>query len=450
MKARSYTLPSTATKLRNGELTCAGLLESCLGQVDRHEDQVHAWVTLDVAGARAQARQLDDELSAGRDRGPLHGIPISIKDIIDVAGLPTRAGSPLLRGNRAGTDAVAVSRLRAAGAVIMGKSMTTQFAFDDPPPTRNPWRLTRTPGGSSSGPAAAVAAGMCLLGLGTQTGGSLLRPASYCGVAAIKPTWGRVSVFGVMPLAFNLDHVGVIATDCAGLAVALDALTAGGHADPFTTAVPRLDCSGTLATQCGPPRIGRLTGFFARGVDHDVADLVAGALDTARAAGATLTAVAPPPSIDAVAAHNRTLLATQAAFAHRESFPARRDEYLPLLAGLLDEGLAASIADLPEVFGHRAEFRRELLSAFGDHDVLVSATTATTAPDLSTTGQSKFNAPFSYSGFPSATLPLGLGPDGLPVGLQLVGRPWGEAELLRVAFWIERELAVDLLPRWRD
>lgn len=444
--APGYSIRAVGAQLRSGELTCVGLLESCIEQIDAHERQVRAWVTLDLHGAWEQARRLDEELAAGRDRGPLHGIPVSIKDIIDVAGLPTQAGSPLLRDNYPDTDAMSVRRLRAAGVVILGKAVTTQFAFDDPPPTRNPWRLTQTPGGSSSGPAAAVASGMCLLGLGTQTGGSLLRPASYCGVAAVKPTWGRVSVSGVMPLAFNLDHVGVMATDCAGLAAALDALTSAGHGDPFTSDVPPLDCSGRIAIQADPPRIGQLTGFFDRDVDQDVAALIAAALGKARTAGATVTAVGPPSSIDTVAENNRKLLAIQAAFAHRERFPAQRSSYLPLIAGLLEDGRAASISDLPEAFVHRAEFQRGLMSALDGRDVLVSATTATTAPDLSTTGQSKFNAPFSYAGFPSVTLPVGLGRDGLPVGLQLVGRPWCEAELLSVANWIEGQLAFHASP----
>lgn len=448
--AARHSLRSAAAKLRNGELTCVALLEACLEQIDRHEDQVRAWVRIDADGARAQARQLDDELAAGRDRGPLHGIPTSIKDIIDVAGLPTRAGSPLLDGNIAEADAASVKRIRAAGAVIMGKSVTTQFAFDDPPPTRNPWRLNRTPGGSSSGPAAATAAGMCLLSVGTQTGGSLLRPAAYCGVAAVKPTWGRVSVLGVLPLAINLDHVGLMANDVTGLAASLDAITAGGHLDPFTSAVPRLHCSHALAAPASTPRIGVLTGYFERGVDRDVEELVASTLEVAGLAGAHVVRVGPPNSIDTVAEHNHRLLAIQAALAHRERFPSRRDAYLPLLAGLLDEGMAASLADLPEVFLHRARFQRDLMSALRDTDVVVCATTATTAPDVSTTGQSKFNAPFSYAGFPSATLPVGLGRDGMPIGIQLIGRPWGEAELLRAAYWIEQQLPFNASPQFRD
>ncbi len=354
------TIAVAGAYLRAGRLTCTDLLDACLEQIDAHEPQVRAWVHLDASGARAQARRLDEELSAGHDRGDLHGIPVTVKDVIDVAGLPTQAGSPLLSDNLAAVDSAAVRRAREAGAVIMGKSTTTQFAFNDPSPSRNPWRLSRTPGGSSSGPAAALAAGMCLGGLGTQTGGSLLRPASYCGVAALKPTWGRVSVFGVVPLAFNLDHVGVMASDCAGLAVMLDALTKAGHADPFTSDAPALNCIGALADPIPPPRLGRLTGLFDRNVDNDVASVYESSLERIRDAGGSVTHIAPPSSGQDVAGNNRCLLAIQAAFAHRERFPSQRDSYLPLIADLLDEGLAASATALPDILGRLQETERSV------------------------------------------------------------------------------------------
>src|SRR3954468_2244140 len=205
------TIHEAAAAIRAGSLTPVDLLEQCLERIDRYEPQVRAWVLVDRGGAREQALRLTDELKKGQHRGPLHGIPIGVKDIIDVFDLPTGCGSKLWANSIARQDATVVKRLRQAGAVILGKTVTTAYAFLDPPVTRNPWNLNRTPGGSSSGSAAAVACGMCLGALASQTGGSTTRPAAFCGVCSLKPTYGRVSTDGVLPLAPSLDHVGLMA-----------------------------------------------------------------------------------------------------------------------------------------------------------------------------------------------------------------------------------------------
>src|SRR5947209_1667346 len=213
------TIHEAAAAIRRGELSPVELLEQCLARIDLLEEKVRAWVVVDRDGAREQAERLTRELKGGQDRGPLHGIPIGIKDIIDVFDLPTGCGSKLWANSYARKDATCVQRLRQAGAVILGKTVTTAYASFDPPVTRNPWDLTKTPGGSSSGSAAAVACGMCLAALATQTGGSTTRPASYCGVCSLKPSWGRVSVDGVLPLAPSMDHVGAMANCVRDLAI---------------------------------------------------------------------------------------------------------------------------------------------------------------------------------------------------------------------------------------
>ena len=206
-------------KIRDKRLTPRELVDACLKRIERVEPDVRAWVSVDAEGARRRADELTELAARGEILGPLHGIPIGIKDIIDVAGWPTRAGSPLRDGHLAREDAAVVARLRNAGAIILGKTVTTEFAWIDPPPTRNPWDATRTPGGSSSGSAAAVASGMCVAAIGSQTGGSIIRPASYCGVCGLKPTFGVVSRVGVLPLSISLDHVGPIARCVDDLAV---------------------------------------------------------------------------------------------------------------------------------------------------------------------------------------------------------------------------------------
>jgi aspartyl-tRNA(Asn)/glutamyl-tRNA(Gln) amidotransferase subunit A len=226
------TITAAAPLLRTGELTPSELLEQCLRRIDIYEPAVKAWAYLDRDRARQDAAKATDEIKAGHYRGPLHGIPVGIKDIIDVFDMPTGCGSKLWANSYARQDATCVERLRQAGAIILGKTVTTAYAYLDPPVTRNPWNLDRTPGGSSSGSAAAVACGMCLASLGTQTGGSTIRPASYCGVCALKPTHGRISVNGVLPLAPSLDHIGVMANCVRDLAVVFEVI-AGNDADEY-------------------------------------------------------------------------------------------------------------------------------------------------------------------------------------------------------------------------
>src|SRR5437588_1003136 len=204
------TIHAAAADIRAGRLSPVDLLEECLGRIDRLEERVRAWVLVDRDGARAEAKRLTDELRRGQYRGPLHGIPIGIKDIFDVFDWPTAAGSRLWANSIARQDATVVRKLREAGAVFVGKTVTTQYASFDPPPTRNPWNPQRTPGGSSSGSAAAVAMGMCLGAVGTQTGGSIIRPASFCGVCGFKPAYGDLSCDGIVPFAPILDHPGPV------------------------------------------------------------------------------------------------------------------------------------------------------------------------------------------------------------------------------------------------
>src|SRR5262245_59257477 len=219
------TIHEAAEAIRRKQLTPIELLDQCLDRIAKHEERVRAWVFVAREEAREQAKQLTKELERGQYRGPLHGIPIAVKDIFDVFDWPTAAGSKLWANSVARKDSTAVERLRQAGAVFVGKTVTTAFASFDPPPTRNPWDAKRTPGGSSSGSAAAVACGMCLGALASQTGGSITRPAAFCGVASIKPTYGRIAVDGVVPLAPSMDHVGVMANSVRDLAILLGALS---------------------------------------------------------------------------------------------------------------------------------------------------------------------------------------------------------------------------------
>jgi Asp-tRNA(Asn)/Glu-tRNA(Gln) amidotransferase A subunit family amidase len=439
------TVHEAGEQLSAGRTTSLALVEKCLARIDRFEARVRAWVLIDAQGAREQARRLDDELAAGRRRGPLHGIPIGIKDIIDVAGWPTLAGSRLRIGNVATHDARVVTRLRAAGAVILGKTVTTEFASFDPPPTRNPWNLDRTPAGSSSGSSAAVALGMCLAAMGSQTGGSITRPAGYCGIAGCKPSYGRASLTGIVPLAFHLDHPGPLARDVADLAIMLSAIAGYDANDPASIEFPVEDYAAQPARQ-SPPRLALLTGFFADAASTDVRESVAAALATLRATGAEIAEIQPPASFADVIVNHRRIMAVEAATYHRANFPARRAEYGRQVAALMDEALATSAIDYAEALAHRERFTREIELLVPHYDALVTPATTTTAPGPETTGDPRFNAPWSYCGLPTVCFPCGVAPDGLPVGLQFIGRRWGEGPLLSTAQWCEGQIAFDAGP----
>ena len=406
-------------------------------------------MVVDEEGARRAARQCERDLASGRDLGPLHGIPVGIKDIIDVEGLPTRAGSPLRENHVADRDAPLVAGLRRAGAVILGKTVTVEFACFDPSPTRNPWdvNLRHTPGGSSSGSAAAVAMGMCLGALGTQTGGSLVRPASYCGICTCKPTFGRLSTEGVVPVSFHLDHPGPMAHTVADLAIMLRYLP---RANPFGPADLEPPAQSDLAEPVEamrPPRLGLVEEFFMERADPPVRQAVEAALGKLRRGGAKIEPVALPDYFDGILGLHALVMAAEAAAYHRQQFAAHRDQYGPKIAGLLDRGLSIAAVDYAEGLARLRHVRRHAAEVLEGFDALIAPATDTTAPPtLRTTGPNTFQAPWSCSGLPVVSMPCGLADDGMPAAIQLVGRPDGEWPLLGVARWCERGLDFRELP----
>jgi aspartyl-tRNA(Asn)/glutamyl-tRNA(Gln) amidotransferase subunit A len=435
----SITIHAAAEDIRHGRLSPVELLDACLERVDRLEPRVRAWVFLDRERARSDADRLHAELRRGQWRGPLHGIPVAVKDIFDVFDWPTAAGSRRWANSVARQDATAVRRLRQAGAVFPGKTVTTQYASFDPPVTRNPWDATRTPGGSSSGSAAAVACGMCPGALGSQTGGSITRPASYCGVAGCKPTWGRVSVAGVLPLAPSMDHVGPIAGCVRDLALLLQVLAGPDPYDPACADRPVPDYLAALARPPAPPRLGRLRGLFDERAEGPVRSL----LDEVSAALGPVRDVALPAGFAEVVARHRTVMTVEAAAYHEPRLRRHPDDYEPRIRGLLEEGLACPAPEYARTKEHQRDLAAAMEGCLGDVDALLTPATTDPAPAADTTGDPAFNSPWSYTGLPTVSLPAGWTADGLPLAIQLVGRPWGEAELLAVAAWCEERLAFE-------
>ncbi len=439
------TIKSASEAIRGGRLSAMALLESCLEAIDRQEKTIRAWVLVDREGARAAARAADEEIGHGKYRGPLHGIPIGIKDIIDAFDLPTAAGSRLWAQSIARHDATCVGKLRDAGAVIVGKTVTTQYASYDPSITRNPWNHERTPGGSSSGSAAAVATSMCLGALASQTGGSLNRPASYCGVAGLKPTYGRVSKTGVVPLAWSMDHIVPMARCTFDLAAILQVIAGPDPADNSTIGPAVPDYLAALNTPQQPPRIGILASMFRTSADESIRLAVDRAARSFGSQGAIVRDVALPATFAEIPSRHHIVMAVEAAQFHRRRIEKHPEDYLPCISKLLREGLACSPEEYARCKEHQKAVTRDMEKCFDGVDVLLAPATTGPAPSAATTGDPLFNVPWSYTGLPSLSLPAGQAADGMPISIQLIGSRWCEAELLRAGAWCEAILQTEKL-----
>jgi len=424
-----------ARAIREKVLSPVDLVEALLERIERIDGRIQAWALVDRDGARRAARQATDEAARGTFRGPLHGVPFGAKDIFYSAGLRTEAGSKAMADFVPDYDATSVARLKAAGAILLGKLHTTEFATTDPAPTRNPWSLVCTPGGSSSGSAAAVAARMIPLAFGTQTIGSNVRPASYCGLVGVKPTFGRISTRGVIPLSYTQDHVGLMARSVEDVALALSVAAGHDPDDPSSSRVPVPDYLAAL-TRRRAPRIGLLREFFER-AGADVADITAQAVNRLERAGAQIEEAKMPPTFRAVAAAAYVITRSETASAHAERFALKADLYRPGIRSSIEMGMVIPGDLYVRALRIRRQFRRELRPLLERYDCLLTPTTPTPAPEGMATGDASFQLPWSISGLPSITVPCGLTTSGLPLGIQLVSGHFTEAPLLAAAAWCE-------------
>jgi aspartyl-tRNA(Asn)/glutamyl-tRNA(Gln) amidotransferase subunit A len=411
------------------------VLERDLECIHREDPVIRAWTTLAEEDAREQARRLDATGAAL----PLFGQTIGVKDIIHVAGMPTRAGSRFLGEAVETQDAVCVERLRRSGALILGKTATTEFAFYDPAPTRNPRHPEHTPGGSSSGSAAAVAAGFCTAAIGTQTFGSVIRPASYCGTFALKPTYDAISRVGVIPLASSLDHVGVFTSSAALAAQVAEALFDSTFAG---------ERPGTVKAENSSTRRERLRGaaagipdrYFFDGIDSTARSGFDSGLEALRSAGVQVREVKLPPLFEPAIAAAGVILRAEAASVHRRWYSDHAPLYGARLRDIIEAGNVLPALEYLEARQAQDEARRQMLALMEGVDFLVCPSTPTVAPaGLAWTGDPVFNTPFSVAGFPAITLPAAWSAEGLPSGLQVAGAPWSEAQLLRLAISLEED-----------
>jgi aspartyl-tRNA(Asn)/glutamyl-tRNA(Gln) amidotransferase subunit A len=419
-----------AQAIRDGRLSPVALVEACLARIKALDGELRAWFHLDEAGALARAREREAEAGAKRFLGPLHGVPVGIKDIIDVMGMPTTAGARSWFHRRAATDATCVARLRAAGAIVLGKTATTEFAYRDPAPTHNPWSRRHTPGGSSAGSGAAVASRMVPLALGSQTVGSVLRPAAYCGVVGFKGSHGLVPADGVVPLAWSLDHVGVFARTVDDVVLALGILTAR---ELETAAVSR-------------PRLALPTEVLEASTPDMAAHLRA-VTDRFAAAGAEIVPVTLPASYTAGREAGAIVLEVEAAAYHEESFARHGGEYGPEIRALVQAGLKRGATEYARANRRRLAFRDDIMPLLAAHDALIMPTAPGPAPEgLGSTGDGSFCAPWSNAGVPAVTLPSGVAPSGVPYAIQLVQAAGASTRLLGVAAWCERVLTFTARP----
>jgi aspartyl-tRNA(Asn)/glutamyl-tRNA(Gln) amidotransferase subunit A len=438
------TAREEAKQVRLGERSPLDLVEEALKRIDALDGRVKAWVEVDRARALLTARQRYDGSRHGTAVGELIGIPVGIKDIIDVDGIPTRAGAAEFAHYLPARAATVVEKLRGEGAIILGKTATTEFAFMDPAPTRNPWDLNRTPGGSSSGSAAAVAAGMARIALGTQTVGSVLRPAAYCGVFGLKATHGRVSTAGVIPLSWSLDHVGVFAGCVEDAALTLSIIAGHDPADPRSAEVP---VPAMVPSGRTPPRIAVLRGFWESRATHEVRRHIEDVTARLAKAGASVSDVRSSFSPDDVLETSRTVMRYEAAQYHRPNFERHAAEYRPGIRGLIEAGLKTAESEYEAARARQVDLRAAITAFLEGVDALMLPVAPSTAPEgLESTGDPAFCAPASTSGLPAVSLPSGLGEGRLPLAIQLVGRAFEEPALLEAAASVEARLAFKERP----
>ena len=413
-------------------LTSSKLTGALLERIDLTDTSLSAWAHVDAKGARAEAARLDSVAPLGR----LHGIPVGIKDLIDVDSMPVSLGWawPSSSTSIAGTDATVVRRLRKAGAVIMGKTVTTPFAGPDISITTNPWNIERTPGGSSSGSAAAVASGQIPAALGTQTVGSVLRPAAYCGVVGFKPTFGVLSTEGVFPMAWSLDQVGILTRSVADAGLVFDAIAEQPISD---RAVERENPSWR-------PRIGVQADILAL-ADKQTQLNIASTLDICKAAGAEVILVPSPEKLEYVLSVFGPMWLAELYAVHEEGFKRRAALYPPALRTLIELGSVISASTYLKTRRLMGPIRSRFAEVFGQYDALLSPVVPSTAPVRTTTGDYRFQATWSVLGVPAISIPSGWDQQHLPFAIQLASGHGQDQSLLRVARWIER-----LMPHTRS
>jgi len=448
------TIAEAAKAIAAKQLSPVELTQDCLKRVHAMDDTLHAFVLLTEERALAEARAAEAAIMASGPKSPLHGIPIGLKDIVDTKGLPTTCQSAILQDNIPDTDATCAVKLAAAGSVLMGKLTTHEFAdggpsFDLPkPPAANPWNAEHFTAGSSSGTGAAVAAGMILCGIGTDTGGSIRGPAALCGIAGIKPTYGLVSRAGVAPAAFSLDHIGPMAWTAEDCALMLQVLAGHDPKDPASANRPIPDYTALLGLPLKGARIGVIRHFYEQDqpVSEPTANAIEDALRVLTDLGAEVREVVLSPLHDWHACGSLISI-TERAAAYEEWARTRLGDFSDRVQRRLMLGAMVSGVDYVQALRRRRELRDELQAAMTDLDVVVTAGAKGEAPKLTEVARwdvfasMNVTLPFNVSGYPAISVCTGFGPNGLPLAMQIAGKPFQEAKVFQIADAFEKATA---------
>lgn len=425
--------------LKAGDISSEELVQDCLNRVDEVDDTVQAWTSLNAEYVLDQARAADEHRRSGAPVGPLHGVPIGIKDIFDTLDYPTQYGSPLHKGRRTTHDATVVAMLRQAGAIIMGKTVTAEFAVLSPGKTTNPYDATRTPGGSSSGSAAAVSAGMVPLALGTQTNGSVTRPASYCGVVGYKPSFGLISRHRVLRGSAKLDHVGVFARTVEDAALVAQSIIGYDENDSGTVLLPKPDLLAKTAEEPPmPPRFAYIKGPAWPKCSNDTQEAFG---ELVEALGEQVEEVDLGDVYKEVFDWHRVVMDADIAKNLSEDYERGAEKISPVLTEMIKRGRKVPAIDYNLAVDRMAMFSKAFDQMFAEFDAIITPAATGEAPiGLDSTGDPACATLWTFAGMPSLSLPILQGEAGLPLGVQMVAACGDDARLFRNASWLMRHL----------
>lgn len=439
LSASALTIADVNCMLKEKAISPVELVELFLGKVEKIEPKVKAWASLLKEEALAQAMELEKEMSRRDILPPLFAIPYGAKDVFYTKNIPTEGGSESLRGFIPDDDAEAVRRLKAAGAILLGKTTVTEFAnWGNPPQTRNPWDLEHTPGGAGSGSAAAVASGMALMSLGTQTAGSLSRPAAYNGLTVLKATYGRISKYGVIPASWSLGHVGAFTKTVKDTVLVYNALSGPCERDSSTWTLPKehLQLRGRMNY-----RVGIVIDSYFNETDNEIMKALEDTEILFKEAGYDLTFSLMPCSLKAANAAHHIVMKAETAHYHAEQFIRTPELYSDYMKQLIREGLEIKANDYLKAQRIRSAFREDLCQLFKNVDIMITPAAPTPAPKgIAETGSPVYSLPFTNAGVPTLTIPIGMSKEsGLPLAMQMVAAPLMEQKLIDVGYWFQQE-----------
>ena len=436
-----------ASRIRERTLSPVALAESLLTRIDRLDGDLQAWVTIDRDAVLATARQREDDVTQGRPLGPIHGVPVGLKDIFYTAGMLTACGSKVYADFVPDFDATSVAKIKQAGGIILGKAVTTELATSDPSPAHNPWNLEHTPGGSSSGSSAAVAARMVPAALGSQTGGSTCRPAAYNGIVGLKPTYGRISRYGVVPVSWSLDHVGILTRTVADAALMLQVMSGEDDNDPGSLRQSVPDFSAQMSESDRPPRIGLVRQYYQDYCTEEIWAHTEAVANQLAEAGAEVEEIGLPDSFARVHSFQRVVMNVDCAAFHEANHRLRADDYGPRIRAGMEMGMLIPTATYLKAQRLRRQFRADMNEMASKVDVVLTPATPAPAPkDLNTTGDAAFQVPWTAAGLPTVVVPTGLSELGMPMAVQF-GGPWAEeGRVLGASQWCERVAGLNQGP----